>query len=78
MYLVVIYIYKNLMDYFTGSVQLSTMNLAIVSFSVLNYNFGIHLLYQKTHVVSEWDYDLEHSLFSAEVNVLLRSGNSQI
>jgi len=45
MYLVVIYVYKNLMDYSTGSVQLSTMNLAIVPFYVLNYNFGIHLLH---------------------------------
>ncbi|KAL9712289.1 hypothetical protein Ac2012v2_005364 [Leucoagaricus gongylophorus] len=52
-YLVVIYVYKNLINYSTGSVQLSTTNLAIVTFSVLNYNFGIHLLHRKTRVVSE-------------------------
>ena len=78
MYLVVIYVYKNLIDYSTGSVQLSTTNLAIVTFSVLNYNFGIHLLHRKTRVVSEWDYALEHSSSSAEANVLLRSGNSRL
>ena len=78
MYLVVIYVYKNLIDYSTGSVQLSTTNLAIVTFSVLNFNFGIHLLHQKICVVSEWDYDSEHSSSSAEANVLLRSWNSQI
>ena len=38
----------------------------------------IHLLHQQTRVVSEWDYDSEHSSSSVEANVLLRSWNSRI
>ena len=38
----------------------------------------IHLLHRQTRVVSEWDYDSEHSSSSVEANVLLRSWNSRI
>ena len=37
----------------------------------------IHLLHRQTHVVSEWDYDSEHSSSSVEANVLLKSWNSR-
>ena len=67
-----------MIDYSTGNAQLSTTNLASVTFSILNYNFGIHLLHRKTRVVSEWEYDSEHSSSSAEANVLLKSWSSRI
>jgi len=38
----------------------------------------IHLLHQQTHVVSEWNYDSEHSSSSVEANFLLRSWDSRI
>ena len=38
----------------------------------------IHLLHRQTRVVSEWDYDSEHSSSSVEANIHLRSWNSQI
>ena len=38
----------------------------------------IHFSHRQTSVVSEWDYDSEHSSSSDEANVLLRSWNSRI